>query len=338
MQRFFVSRLLERLCRRWYLYLIPPMLIIAGGLAMILQQEAPYRSSGVIRVSGQTLLSEITSVRGDSSFGFDTPAIYTSREINTLLGTELFTESVIEAAGLTEAVATGALAVLRTERRESGRRRAGDLLVRVNVTGQNPEVSYRLATATIESYLQWQIDDNVTDSRSAEEFFEGLLAPYEERLQEARDEPVAGLPRRESGVGGERSPRRRTGRDHQPVRRGRTGRRPAGNRHTVTRRCATGNGADIDRRHPAPADRRRPETPRRSRTASPEGCDDPLPLRGPRALVSLAALIVSTLTDHSGRSTARRSRRSSACPWSRTVPDLLRAPPEPHSMRARSTP
>lgn len=192
MQRFFLSRMLERLFRRWYLYVIPPMLVIAGGLATILQQETPYRSSGVVRVSNQTLLSEITSVRGGSSFGFDTPATYTSREINTLLGTDLFTRSVIETAGLTEAVSSGVLpiseligAIWATP--------SGDLLVRINATGENPEVSYRLATATIESYLQWQIDDNVTDSRSAEEFFESLLEPYEERLQNARDELAAYL-------------------------------------------------------------------------------------------------------------------------------------------------
>ena len=63
----------------------------------------------------------------------------------------------------------------------------GDELVVINAASREPELSYRLAGATIDSYLQWEIDNNVTQSQSAEQFFESLLVPYQQRLDDARE-------------------------------------------------------------------------------------------------------------------------------------------------------
>lgn len=186
MQRFFISRLLERFFTRWWLYAIPPLLFVAIGAGTVMQASVPYRSSGVLRVADQTMLSEMTSVRGGSSFGYETPATFTASEINTLLGTDLFTRSVIEAAGLTAAVDSGAFPIDEL-RGAIWAAPSGDFLVRVNSTSEDSEVAFRLASATIKSYLQWQVDDNVSDSKSAETFFQSLISPYEERLTEARD-------------------------------------------------------------------------------------------------------------------------------------------------------
>lgn len=185
MPRLFVSRLLDTFFKRWWLYLLPVVLFGALGAVTVTQQSTSYRSTGVIRVSGETLLTEITAIRGGQSpFGFETPATYTAREINTVLGTDLFLRSVIEEADLMTAVQTGAITML--ELRESiWAAPEGDLLVQINAATDDADVSYRLAAATIESYHLWQIDDNVTESRSAEMFFESLLGPSEAELDEA---------------------------------------------------------------------------------------------------------------------------------------------------------
>jgi uncharacterized protein involved in exopolysaccharide biosynthesis len=184
--RLFIGRLLETFFRRWWLYALPVVLLMGLGVATILGKGSTYRASGVIQVSRDSLLNQITSVRGQNSFGFDTPATYTSRQFNTLLGTDTFVQSIIKNAGLTTAVESGAL-TRDTVRRSLWAAPNGDELLVVNAASRDPELSYRLAGATMSSYLQWQIDYDVTQSQSAEKFFESLLVPYQQRLDDSRE-------------------------------------------------------------------------------------------------------------------------------------------------------
>jgi len=185
--RLFIGRLLETFFRRWWLYAIPAVLLMSLGVATVLGKGPTYRASGVIQVNRDSLLNQITSVRGQNSFGFDTPATYTARQFNTLLGTESFVESVIKNAGLTTAVKSGAL-TQDSVRHSIWAAPNGDELLVVNAASRDPELSYRLAGATMSSYLQWEIDNNVTQSQSAEQFFESLLVPYQQRLDDARSQ------------------------------------------------------------------------------------------------------------------------------------------------------
>ncbi|HWL42377.1 MAG TPA: hypothetical protein VNQ73_05490 [Ilumatobacter sp.] len=185
--RTFVSRALEALFRRWWLYLVPIVLFAGIGVALVDQRSTEYRSFGVLRVSGRTVLSEITQVGANSRFGYETPAAYTSREINAVLGTEAFIESVAERAGLGPALVTdpSTAASLRDSIWASA---SSDLLVQVNARAHTPDLAQAVARATVDSYLQWQIDDGVSDSHLAEEFFLTMLEPYQDRLDAARDE------------------------------------------------------------------------------------------------------------------------------------------------------
>jgi uncharacterized protein involved in exopolysaccharide biosynthesis len=184
--RLFLSRLLETFFRRPWLYVVPLVPFLGLGIATVTGTDASFRSTGVILVNRATLLSEINPIRGgQNSFGWDTPAAYTSRQINTVLGTDQFLGSVLTEAGLTGALTSGALSPLDV--RNSVQARAeGDELVSISASTSDPELSFRLAQATIASYLQWEIDNNVSDSSSAQTFFESTLAPYEQRLEEAR--------------------------------------------------------------------------------------------------------------------------------------------------------
>ena len=183
--RMFVGRLLETFFRRWYLYVIPVVLVTAFGVATVLGRSASYRSSGVILVNRDSLLNQLTAARGQNTFGVDSPATFTSREFNTLLGTEAFIQSIIKGAGLTTAVKSGALTEVSV-RRSLWAFAQGDELVAINAASDNPELSFRLAQSTIDSYLQWEVDNDVAQSQSTEKFFEQLLVPYQQRLDAAQ--------------------------------------------------------------------------------------------------------------------------------------------------------
>ena len=179
--RLFIGRLLETFFRRWWLYLLPMVLLVALGASVIAGRGTRYHAAGVIQVNRDTLLEPDHVGRGNqnNTFGFDSPATYTSRQFNTLLGTDSFLDSVIKEAGLTTSVESGALTHARSSAGRFGSPLRVTNLIVVNASSRDPELSYRLASATIASYLQWQIDTDVTQSQSAEQFFESLLAPYQ---------------------------------------------------------------------------------------------------------------------------------------------------------------
>ena len=103
--RLFIGRLLETFFRRWWLFALPAVLCVALGLALVMNRGTSYHAAGVIQVNRDSLLNQITSVRNQTTFGFDSPATYTSRQFNTLLGTDSFLDSVVKQAGLTTACA-----------------------------------------------------------------------------------------------------------------------------------------------------------------------------------------------------------------------------------------
>ena len=87
--RLFIARLLETFFRRWWLYLLPVALLGALGVATVLGKGTSYRVLGRhLRQPGFVVEPDHRG-RGENSFGFDNPATYTSRQINTLLGTDV---------------------------------------------------------------------------------------------------------------------------------------------------------------------------------------------------------------------------------------------------------
>jgi uncharacterized protein involved in exopolysaccharide biosynthesis len=185
MQMVFLSRVLEALFRRWWLYLALVAIFGAVGVYVAGLSTDQYRSFGIVRVSGQSTLTELTRVGGNSAFGFETPATTTAREINAVIGTDLFISAVAERAGIQEALDRGLVSTLELQD-AIWAASDSDLLVRVSARSANPELARVLADATIASYLQWQIDDGITEGQSTEQFFETLLLTYQERLDIAQ--------------------------------------------------------------------------------------------------------------------------------------------------------
>jgi uncharacterized protein involved in exopolysaccharide biosynthesis len=184
MNKRVVRRLLETFFRRWYLYLVPLVLFTGVGVYKAMGLESGYRSVGVIDVSKGTLLSELTSIRGEN-YGYDTPANSTARTMSSLLGTRRFILDVVERAGLTEAVRAGVI-LPDGIRGAISASAGGDTLLRVVATSSNPEVSANLAKATIESFIEYTVEGDVSESRAAEQFFQNQVAEYQAALDRAQ--------------------------------------------------------------------------------------------------------------------------------------------------------
>jgi len=184
MNKRVVRRLLETFFRRWWLYLLPVALLVAGGIALSLRSGSGYQAVGVVDVSKGTLLSELTSIRGEQ-FGYDTPATSTARTLNSLLRTDNFIEAVAKRAGVTTALKTGELTSLQI--RDSIAVSAdGDNLLSVVSTTSNPELSARLARATIDSFIEYRLAGDVSESKAAEQFFNTQLSTYQQQLDAAQ--------------------------------------------------------------------------------------------------------------------------------------------------------
>jgi capsular polysaccharide biosynthesis protein len=184
MNKRVVRRLLDTFFRRWWLYLVPLVLFSAVGVAKAVHSSSGYRSVGVIDVAQGTLLSDLTSIRGEN-FGYETPAASTSKTLNSLLRTDSFMATVAEGADL-----SGALE--RAEMTLTGLRQAvvasadGDNLLQIVARTDDPTLSQKLAQSTIDSFIEYVVAADVAESRAAEQFFQDQLQAYQKDLLAAQ--------------------------------------------------------------------------------------------------------------------------------------------------------
>lgn len=180
-----VLRLLDSLFRHKFLAVLPFVLFGVLGVLYVNSQDPEYKTHGVILVEDRTLLSSITGVRGAEG-GYQTPATYTSRQLNAILQTDAFVAAIAERSGLGEA-ATLEPDDYRMVRSSIGSWEAGENLVHVWSAHEDPELAQRFAEATIDSLIQWQIDAEVGQSTAAQGFLEPLTEQYRADLAAARD-------------------------------------------------------------------------------------------------------------------------------------------------------
>ena len=202
MPRYMMLRLLETFFRRWWLYLVPMVLLAGLGFMSVSGAKPAFRSTGTLNVETATVLSSLADANNNTNFGFDTPAQTTVKKINSLLQTDQFVGKVLTAAGLDQAVKSGALTYDKI-RASVGAGDAGQTFVKVVATMANPTDAQNLATATIDSFVQGVVDSQVSQSQAAEAFFAGLLDTYQTDVDAARQKldaylaanpgPVTGL-------------------------------------------------------------------------------------------------------------------------------------------------
>src|SRR3954471_17218033 len=100
----FWFRFLDGFFRRWPLFVLPLLLIIAVGVYQATKVSAKYQSTGSMNVASNPLLDSVTDARGTDVAYYETPAAATTRSINELLRTDQFINTVAKSAGLETAV------------------------------------------------------------------------------------------------------------------------------------------------------------------------------------------------------------------------------------------
>ena len=188
-------RLLESFFRRWWLYLVPVVLLGLLGFMSVSGTKKKFQSSGTFNVESSTILSNLS---GDSSQtnGFDTPAGATSKRINATLGTDQFIKDVATRAGIAGALANGTITPgwIRSSLSSTTN---GSNLVRVVAVNEDPQVAQRLAAATIDAFIQSTVDSAAGQSTAAVAFFDGLIKTYQtdvDTAQAALDDYVTAHP------------------------------------------------------------------------------------------------------------------------------------------------
>lgn len=180
-----VLNLMEAFFRRPWLYFLPLVLMTGLGVASVLGSDQQFRSVGTISASTNTLLADLTQAAESPGFTWETPAAVTSRNVNELLRTREFLLTVAGEAGLTDAV-TQAPELLQDIQTWTSATADGDFLVRIAATTPEPELSEALASSTLNSYIRWVIESDVTESTAAETFLQQMVDEADREVTEAR--------------------------------------------------------------------------------------------------------------------------------------------------------
>ncbi len=176
--------ILEAFFRRPWLHLLPLILLSVLGAASVLSMTPQYRSVGTLNATGESLLNDLTDAANTPGLTFDPPAVVTARQINQLLTTDFFLTKVAQAAGLGTAIENGTL--LKVQIRDfTGASADGDNLVRVGSTSRNPELSERLAKATMASYVDWVVESEVSESTGSADFLAEQVSETEAEVDAA---------------------------------------------------------------------------------------------------------------------------------------------------------
>jgi uncharacterized protein involved in exopolysaccharide biosynthesis len=183
-----LRRLLETFFRRPVVCLLPLVLLTGVGVFGVLDSRDVYTARGVMTVSDSTLLSNLSEVPTGAAGAtwWETPAQTTSRAINELMGTDGFADRVADDAGIGAMVDSGAIS-LDQVRGWVGTEASGSNLVRVWASTDDPELSARLATATLSTFVTWASEGDLSESTAAETFFAERTETYEGELAAAQD-------------------------------------------------------------------------------------------------------------------------------------------------------
>ena len=188
MLRLISLRMMESYFRHRWLYLLPMVLMVMAASLYFVYSKPEYISRGVLFVKQESLLAELTSVKG-TSFSWQTPASLTVGEMNELLQTDSFIRAVIQDTDL-EARMDGGTDIVNQSIAEV--RKAvwvsalGDNQLRVNASHENPQLAYQFVNGIIDSFLDWKINADRNDSKAARTFFTDLIGNYQAEIDAAR--------------------------------------------------------------------------------------------------------------------------------------------------------
>ncbi len=208
MIKLITLRLLETFFRHRWLYMLPPVLLLAAGVAFAFLVPQEYEASGSMMIEKESLLATLTS-NGSAATLFRTPASITVGELNELLATDAFVRAAIGKTELEARMNSGQQSsreVFQEFRKALSIYPLGDKLMEVSATHREPLLSQQIATATVDSYIQWQINKDYQQSVVAQGFFANQITPIQEELKNARANMQAYLESYSEPLRGERPP------------------------------------------------------------------------------------------------------------------------------------
>jgi uncharacterized protein involved in exopolysaccharide biosynthesis len=216
MVRLVLLRLFEAYFRHQWLYALPTALLSILGVLYIIYRSPVYAATGTMYVQKQSLLTSLTSGDGNGSWWI-TPSQATINEIKELLGTDAFVRSAIQKTDLESEMSGGQQKVrdtIDTFRRSVDLTAIGENLVMFGGRYKDPRIAQQMASALLETYLQWKINADNQESLVAQDFFAKLLQPYQQELDKANNELTAYLIAHPEPLRGERPPDEQIQVDH----------------------------------------------------------------------------------------------------------------------------
>jgi uncharacterized protein involved in exopolysaccharide biosynthesis len=193
-----VLNILEAFFRRPWLHLLPIILLVALGAATAFSKNEAYQAVGTITAESSTVIGDLTQT--NQGFNFQTPASVTANNINEMLRTNEFLNTVADRLQVDAPESQKAL--LRATIAQSVSAGAdGEQLVRVAATTLRPDLSFRLSQATIDAYIETVINNNARQNDEAVEFFQGQVDAANAAYQEAQAKVNDFLIQRNVGTG-----------------------------------------------------------------------------------------------------------------------------------------
>ena len=178
----FWFRFLENFFRRWMLFIVPALLVIAVGGYQASKVPSTFRASGSLNIADNPLLHDITSARGSDIVNFETPSQATARTINEMLGTDNFIDDVAKRAGF---VGVPDLVTRVKIRSNVYAAATGNRLLSVSASWEDANTSFQLAQAVIARYKDSVLASQIADSTQAATFWGDLAARYKDEVAKA---------------------------------------------------------------------------------------------------------------------------------------------------------
>jgi hypothetical protein len=182
----FSARLIDQFFRRWFFFVLPVIVFAAVGVRSSGNVSEEYETRGTLSASSNPLV-ESPEVRGSTIGAFESPAAGIARLINEQLRSDAFVETVAERAGLDQALSDE---IITTDviRQQVGAGAQGENLLAVRASWGDPETAYLLVDATINSYLDLLAETVAIDSLEAITFWSAVRSEAQARADTAESE------------------------------------------------------------------------------------------------------------------------------------------------------
>jgi len=193
MIRLIIFRFIESYFRHRWLYLLPIVLMGVMGLVYINSKDPEYVSKGTIYVQRESFLASLTSISNSNASIWLTPAQATINQIRELLATDAFVRAVIFKSDLEAKMdesRSEVEAIINEVRNSIWIYSLGDNQLQINASHENARVSYQIVNAVLESYIQWQVNAQRSQSEAAQVFFAEQIKIYEADLEAARQQLI----------------------------------------------------------------------------------------------------------------------------------------------------